>query len=86
MIVRVEHYRIDASKATILAADGAVFVARWLDKPSVWLRFLKKRQDPGFWVSAYKTRREAMEGWGRPVRDPEGRFVPWLLQLPEVTG
>lgn len=35
------------------------FVQRWAAKPSTWLRFLKKVDDTGYWVSGYSSRKEA---------------------------
>ena len=36
-----------------------VFVQRWAAKPSTWLRFLRKIEGKGYWVTAHKSLRDA---------------------------
>lgn len=39
--------------------EETVFIQRWAAKSNVWLRFVKKISEDGYWVSGYPTLKEA---------------------------
>jgi hypothetical protein len=57
----IEGYAVAGPRTNVIST-GTIFVRRSTMRGRPWLRFVKKTEAAGYWVSAYKTKREAMAG------------------------